>query len=299
VRQGVPLVVWSGVPVRDHVFRNNLFIGTGDQISDWTSKNFNVDLDYDGYGPGKGRFKIGNQNYGNLQAAAKDGLEAHGKLVDPPFFAKEVQIPAQSAERVKLVELDLDPRCGAVDAGVRLPNVNDGFKGAAPDLGARELGLAAPQFGPRPEGMDEATEYEKAQSPAPAIKPPARSGPPAGAQAQKPEKKLPGDEEKAAAEKRFAELKGAIVSGIAAGKREQVYVDLAGSASRAQIIGADDAALKVSAMGLEVSLEWTKISPRRFYGIARKYSENHAALCEYCVGFGLAEEAKEEESQKD
>ena len=34
--------------------------------------------------------------------------------------------------------------------GVALPNVNDGFTGQAPDLGALEVGRPVPQFGPRP-----------------------------------------------------------------------------------------------------------------------------------------------------
>ena len=37
----------------------------------------------------------------------------------------------------------------AVDAGVRLPNVNDDYTGNAPDLGAYELGRPAPVYGPR------------------------------------------------------------------------------------------------------------------------------------------------------
>ena len=37
----------------------------------------------------------------------------------------------------------------AVDAGVRLPNVNDGFTGKAPDLGAYEVGQPIPHYGPR------------------------------------------------------------------------------------------------------------------------------------------------------
>jgi len=36
-----------------------------------------------------------------------------------------------------------------VDAGQRLPNVNDGFRGSAPDIGAYEAGQALPQYGPR------------------------------------------------------------------------------------------------------------------------------------------------------
>jgi hypothetical protein len=37
----------------------------------------------------------------------------------------------------------------AVDRGVRIPNVNDGFTGAAPDLGALETGQPVPTYGPR------------------------------------------------------------------------------------------------------------------------------------------------------
>jgi hypothetical protein len=37
----------------------------------------------------------------------------------------------------------------AVDRGVVLPNVTDGFAGQAPDLGALELGQAPPHCGPR------------------------------------------------------------------------------------------------------------------------------------------------------
>jgi hypothetical protein len=38
----------------------------------------------------------------------------------------------------------------AVDAGVRLPGVNDDFTGRAPDLGAYEVDRALPSYGPRP-----------------------------------------------------------------------------------------------------------------------------------------------------
>ncbi len=43
----------------------------------------------------------------------------------------------------------LNPRGKAVDAGIRLPGVNDGFSGKAPDLGAYELGQPLPKYGPR------------------------------------------------------------------------------------------------------------------------------------------------------
>ena len=46
--------------------------------------------------------------------------------------------------------MTLTAGCTAVDAGAILPNINDGFVGAAPDLGAYELGQPLPSYGPRP-----------------------------------------------------------------------------------------------------------------------------------------------------
>jgi hypothetical protein len=52
----------------------------------------------------------------------------------------------------KAEDLDfrLRPGSTAVDRGIALPNVTDGFTGQAPDLGALELGQPAPVYGPRP-----------------------------------------------------------------------------------------------------------------------------------------------------
>jgi hypothetical protein len=43
----------------------------------------------------------------------------------------------------------LKPNSKAVAAGVRIPTVNDDFIGAAPDLGALEVGKPEPRHGPR------------------------------------------------------------------------------------------------------------------------------------------------------
>jgi hypothetical protein len=53
------------------------------------------------------------------------------------------------------MNFQLRPNSPAVDAGIVLPTINDGYKGKAPDLGAFELGLPMPQYGPRswPVGM--------------------------------------------------------------------------------------------------------------------------------------------------
>lgn len=37
----------------------------------------------------------------------------------------------------------------AVDVGQVLPNINDGYAGKAPDLGAYEAGAVLPVYGPR------------------------------------------------------------------------------------------------------------------------------------------------------
>ena len=52
----------------------------------------------------------------------------------------------------KAEDLDfrLKPGSAAIDRGMALPNVTDGFTGAAPDLGALEVRQAPPVYGPRP-----------------------------------------------------------------------------------------------------------------------------------------------------
>jgi hypothetical protein len=48
------------------------------------------------------------------------------------------------------VDLRLREGSAAVDGGVILPNITDGFTGKAPDLGAYEFGKDLPHYGPRP-----------------------------------------------------------------------------------------------------------------------------------------------------
>ena len=45
--------------------------------------------------------------------------------------------------------LTLAPGGAAIDVGVALPNLADAYAGAAPDLGAYELGSPPPAYGPR------------------------------------------------------------------------------------------------------------------------------------------------------
>ncbi len=52
---------------------------------------------------------------------------------------------------------DLRPLAGSrvVDAGIHIPNINDGFIGKAPDCGAYEAGQALPHYGPRARDNEE------------------------------------------------------------------------------------------------------------------------------------------------
>ncbi len=58
--------------------------------------------------------------------------------------------PASRHAVYHAVDLDfrLKPTSKAVDAGVSIPTVNDGFTGRAPDLGALEVGKPGPKYGP-------------------------------------------------------------------------------------------------------------------------------------------------------
>jgi hypothetical protein len=69
---------------------------------------------------------------------------------------KVPKLDAQDAATVqklydaKDLDFRLRPGSAAVDRGVTLPTVTDGFTGQAPDLGALERDRPAPVYGPRP-----------------------------------------------------------------------------------------------------------------------------------------------------
>jgi hypothetical protein len=80
------------------------------------------------------------------------GQDKHSVMVTHDIF--EQLRPADPAAETKVydpetIDFRLKPGSPAEDAGVILPNVNDGFKGRAPDLGAYEIGVPPPHYGPR------------------------------------------------------------------------------------------------------------------------------------------------------
>jgi hypothetical protein len=95
--------------------------------------------------------KWNNVKYATLdELRERAGIEKHGVIVGLDIFAAKLDFPAPDKAH-EPPDLRLKPGSRAVDAGQILPNVNDGFQGKAPDLGAYELGDPLPLYGPRPE----------------------------------------------------------------------------------------------------------------------------------------------------
>jgi len=81
--------------------------------------------------------------------------DQHSVTVDYDVFVNVPRLDGKDLRSVqKLYKADdldfrLKPNSAAVDRGIALPNVTDGFSGQAPDLGALEVGQPTPHYGPR------------------------------------------------------------------------------------------------------------------------------------------------------
>jgi hypothetical protein len=158
-------------------WRNNLFLGRdtpGRGIMTWANATSTYSSDYNGFRPNQdvanqynwlaprepGRTLYYNQpedwkSFRTLaEFKAATGQETHGLELDFDIFENMTPpdpAPAKRHAVYHAVDLDfrLKPGGKAVDAGVRLPTLNDDFSGAAPDLGALEVGQPLPHYGPR------------------------------------------------------------------------------------------------------------------------------------------------------
>lgn len=84
--------------------------------------------------------------------SAASGQDRHSVLVDYDVFVRVTPPDKTDPQRLyKPDGLDFRLRLGsaAVDAGIELPSINDGYAGRAPDLGAYELDRPLPEYGPR------------------------------------------------------------------------------------------------------------------------------------------------------
>jgi len=184
VRKGMSWLVWTPATIYNCVSRNNLFVGTeGEYAADLSCPAVDCDFDYDGFAgmtgrhpnspayeapkkpeadptpPAAGPFRRflhwNGVKYDTLADVKKNApAERHAVQLDSTsVFASGLLPPKDHQALFGNTDQDfrLSPACAAVDAGVHLPGMNDGFQGKAPDLGAYELGQELPHYGPRPE----------------------------------------------------------------------------------------------------------------------------------------------------
>lgn len=160
-------------------WRNNLFLGQGTAPAIF-SVNTNTSYsssDYNGFRVNPGETPAFEWNSPPLNAGprrAEDGedlvdrafpslsaysdatgQDVHSVAIDYDVFRNVPQLTRDPATVQRLYDFDdfdfrLRPGTAAIDAGVPIPNVNDGFTGNAPDLGALELDQPMPIYGPRP-----------------------------------------------------------------------------------------------------------------------------------------------------
>ena len=163
-------------------WRNNLFLGqnAAPQIFSVTTFTNYTSSDYNGFRPNPGAnvafawnsppagviadynapghtAQLQTREFSSLAAYSEaTGQDRNSVLVDYDIFMDVPPLDARDAATVQNLydanDLDfrLRPRSAAVDRGMPLPTVTDGFTGAAPDLGALESGASQPVYGPRP-----------------------------------------------------------------------------------------------------------------------------------------------------
>ena len=162
-------------------WRNNLMLGQNAQAAIF-SVNTNTNdssSDYNGFRPnpsqesfqwnsppasvralpadGTGSAKVETRKFPTLDAYARaTGQDQHSVLVDYEIFMKVARLDAKDLATVQRLykaedsDFRLRPGSAAVDRGLVLPTITDGFTGSAPDLGALEVGQTMPVYGPRP-----------------------------------------------------------------------------------------------------------------------------------------------------
>jgi hypothetical protein len=124
-----------GEPVTNTVSRNNIFEIWKPHWEVLSNTGADNDFGYDLY---------------NGKTSAAD---AHG-ILGTPLYA-----PGNGAASGASGRYQLAPGSPGYDAGARIPNFNDDYRGRAPDIGAAEAGAPAMRFGLRQsrEGRDVAT----------------------------------------------------------------------------------------------------------------------------------------------
>lgn len=162
IKSGDAFSVYADVAHPRQMSRGNLFLGgPGGTFGGYPNGDGAVimleradvsdDYDYDGFGSAHGDFrgKLGAVQFDSLAALQASTSEKHAVQLDASVFAQTVTVPTTPMPALAAPDLRLRAASAAIDAAQPLANVNDGYAGAAPDLGAYELGAPLPQYGPR------------------------------------------------------------------------------------------------------------------------------------------------------
>jgi len=125
---------------------NGFRVNPGAEYSfEWDTPAGGARMDYEG--------KLDVHRFRTLRDYSETtGQDRHSVPVDFGVFVK-VRVPdkadPQHLYNPEDFDFSLKRRSAAIDAGIELPTITDGFTGKAPDLGAYERGRAIPHYGPR------------------------------------------------------------------------------------------------------------------------------------------------------
>jgi hypothetical protein len=122
----------------------------------WNSPPWNIPVDYSALISRTGSALV-SRRFATLEEYSRaTHQDQHSIAVDYDLFVNVPKLDAQDVNKVQKLynaedfDFRLKPGSAAIDRGVNLPNVTDGFTGQAPDLGALEFGRTPPHYGPRP-----------------------------------------------------------------------------------------------------------------------------------------------------
>jgi hypothetical protein len=138
---------------------NGFRVNPGARFSfQWNSPPWRTSADYTGLlrGGPAGNSSLEVRQFATLAEYSRaTRQDEHSVNVDYDIFVHVAQLDAKDLKTVQTLyraddfDFRLKPGSAAVDRGVVLHNVTDGFAGLAPDLGALEIGQKPPHYGPR------------------------------------------------------------------------------------------------------------------------------------------------------
>jgi hypothetical protein len=112
----------------------------------WNSPPWNILADYSALTNRTSSALVSRRFAGLAEYSRATQQDQHSIAVDYDIFVNAPRLDAQDVTNVQKLynakdfDFRLKPSAAAIDRGVNLPNVTDGFTGQAPDLGALEFG---------------------------------------------------------------------------------------------------------------------------------------------------------------